>query len=48
MYFCSNLSKRSYGNPFNGMTYNGAVRKWIEGVKHAEGKKAKMRVSEAA
>jgi hypothetical protein len=37
-----------YGNPFNGMTYNGAVRKWLEGVKHAEGKKAKMRVSEAA
>jgi hypothetical protein len=29
------------GNPFNGMTYNGAVRKWLEGVKRAEGKKAK-------
>jgi hypothetical protein len=32
----------STANPFNGMTYNGAVRKWLEGVKHAEGKKAKF------
>jgi hypothetical protein len=31
-----------YGNPFNGMIYNGAVRKWLEGIKHAEGKKRKM------
>jgi hypothetical protein len=25
-----------YGNPFNGMTYNGAARKWLEDLRKSE------------
>jgi hypothetical protein len=30
-----------YGNHFNGGTYNGAVRKWLEGLRRAQEKGSK-------